>query len=134
MILVIGYTMTIKDIQQEFQKAYPFLDIRFSDRSHDFGAPITKGHWYDPDIRLFDITEISDAGFVYIQPWNKTWDVEEQFKTRFKLYPQIFRKDGDQWVQTAGTDDFTLEEQNEIGKQSLERRNGNLWIEREKFL
>lgn len=134
MILVIGDRTTIKDIQQEFQKAYPFLDIRFSDRPHEFGTATNKGHWYDADKRLFDITEISGPGYVYIQPWSKTWDVEEQFKTRFKLYPQIFRKEDDQWVQTAGTDDFTLEEQNEIGKQSLERRNGNLWIEREKFL
>lgn len=134
MIIEITGKTTIRDIQEQFQKTYPYLLIRFSDKHHEFGAPTNKGYWYAPSCRLHDIMSKPRAHYIDIHSWNKTGEVEEQFEKKFNLHPQIFRKEDDQWVQTAGTDILSLYEQNEIGKKSAEDAPGNLWIEREKFL
>ena len=134
MIVEITEKTTVKDIQQQFQKTYPYLMIRFSDKHHEFGAPTNKGYWYAPSFRLHDIMPKPRAHFIDIQTWHKTGEVEEQFERKFNLHPQIFRKEDDQWVQTAGTDILTLAEQNEIGRKNEESAAANLWIEREKFL
>ena len=55
MIIEITGKTTIRDIQEQFQKTYPYLLIRFSDKHHEFGAPTNKGYWYAPSCRLHDI-------------------------------------------------------------------------------
>jgi hypothetical protein len=44
--------------------------------------------------------------------------VEREFMDRFGLSVQVLSKNGDNWVQTTGTDDFTLKELNEIAMSS----------------
>lgn len=135
MILEINNTVTIKEVQRRFRAAFPFLKIEFSDRPHDWGEPVMDGHWYGIDFQLISLTKRAPlADFIIIQPWDKVGDVEEQFKTKFGLYPQILRREEYQWIQTAGTDELMLDELNEIGRRSIESRSGNLWIERETLL
>jgi hypothetical protein len=135
MILEINNTVTIKEVQKRFHAAFPFLKIEFSDQPHDWGEPVLDGHWHSVDFQLSTIARRAPmADFIIIQPWDKVGDVEEQIKTKFGLYPQIFRREEYHWIQTAGTDELTLDEQNDIGRRSLESRTGNLWIERETLL
>ena len=134
MILEINDKTTIKDIQKQFRKTYPFLKIEFSDKPHQFGEVTKGGHWYDPSFRLFKISRRNEVDYIEMQPWSRTGDVEEAFQRKFGLHPQIFRREEYQWIQTAGTDMFTLDEQNEIGQKTLERRANSYWIQREVLL
>lgn len=134
MIIKIDHKTRVKDIQKKISVAYPYLKIEFSDRPHREGAPTVKGHWYDESFRLLDIAKKPLPGSISIEPWDKTGRVEERFQARFGLYPQLFRKEDDKWIQTAGTDVFTLDEQNEIGRRSVERNTGSSWREREVLL
>jgi hypothetical protein len=47
--------------------------------------------------------------------------VEREFRERFGISIQVLRKEKDGWVQTTGTDDFTLKELNETGRNSSDR-------------
>ncbi len=134
MKIKINNSTTVNDVQQQFQKAYPYLKIEFADKSHEFGETTKTKHWYDKSFKLSAISKKLNADTIGVQGWKKTGDVEEEFKTKFLLFPQIYRREGSQWIQTAGTDVFTLDEQNEIGKKSMENPSDNLWIEREKIL
>lgn len=134
MTIKIDHSICIRQLNKKLQAGYPFLKIEFSDRPHGEGEQTRKGHWYDIGFKLFDIAKKKEVGFVSLQPWHKVGQVEELFKTRFGLYPQIFRRENDKWIQTAGTDVFTLDEQNEIGKKTVEKNNGSYWIEREILL
>jgi hypothetical protein len=64
----------------------------------------------------------------------KAGQVEEQMKEQFGLFTQIYRRNGYSWVETAGTDELSLDELNEIGKKSVLNYRNNLWIEREILL
>jgi hypothetical protein len=81
-----------------------------------------------------NIPGFSGEGYIDLQSWSRTGDVEDAFKTKLGLYPQIFRRLGYKWVETAGTDLLSLDEQNSIGRESLVKRSGNLWLEKEYIL
>lgn len=134
MTLKINTDTTIQNIQLRFQIAFPFLKIEFSDKPHKTGESITGGHWYDPSIPILSIAKKPHTGTIQIQPWHKTGHVEDLFQKNFGLYPQVFRKDRGEWIQTAGTDMFTLDEQNEIGRKLVDSTSGNSWLERESLL
>jgi hypothetical protein len=134
MIINITHKTTIKDIQRKMNVAYPFLKIEFADKSHQQGEKSPKCHWYDHSFKLLDIAKKSQAGWIVMQPWQKTGSVEEIFESRFGLHAQIFRKEKDQWIETAGTDVFTIEEQNEIGRKMVDKIHRPFRRERELLL
>jgi len=73
-------------------------------------------------------------GIIHFQPWMKTGQIEEQMKEQFGLFTQIYRRNGYEWIESAGTDELSLDEQNDIGKKSVLNYHHNLWIEREVLL
>ena len=67
-----------------------------------------------------EIRKQHNPGMIEIHSWRKTGMVEQELRKRFGLHVQIMRKHGDSWIQTAGTDELTLEEQNEIGQNATQ--------------
>lgn len=134
MKIVIYETTTVNVIQQRFSTAYPFLSIRFCNTPHGIGEESRKTNWYKGEMRLRDLTTKSLDNAVSIEPSVTTGAVEQAFETAFGLHAQIFRKEGERWVQTAGTDALTLDEQNEIGRVAAEEQQGAGWGDRAKRL
>lgn len=134
MTIKIDHKITIGQLNKKLQAAYPFLKMEFAAKPHSEGEQTIEGYWYDDECILLDIAKKPETGFVMLQPWNKAGQIEKLFKTRFGLYPQLFRRKDDRWIQTAGTDVFTLDEQNEIGKKTVEKTSGNYWMRREILL
>ena len=134
MKLEINHNSCIRNIQQDFHQEYPYLKMEFFSTPHQLGEMCTDGFQYDPGFCLAHIVKRKEQACLDIHPWQKTGDVEQAFRERFGLYVQIYRKENGRWIQTAGTDLFSLEEQNLIGKNLEEKREGNLWVEREKLL
>jgi len=134
MILHIDHKTTIEDIQRKFSTAFPFLKLEFFDKPHKTGEPMHKGHRLDPAFRLLDFAKKPHSGFIIIHPWDKTGFVERYFKEKFGLFPQIFRKEENKWIETAGTDVFTLEEQDGIGRRVVDKNHDPYWREREILL
>ena len=52
---------------------------------------------------------------IEIHFWQKVGLIEKIFKNKFGLFVQVFRQHGDKWIQSVGTDELTLEQQNEAG-------------------
>jgi hypothetical protein len=134
MIINITNKTTIKDVQRRFSVGFPFLKIEFSNKQHEMGERTENGRWYDPSFRVLSIAKKPEPGWVIVQPWQKTGYIEELFKERFGLYPQIFRREGNYWVETAGTDVFTLEEQNSIARKVVDTSRRFSWRERDLLL
>ena len=72
----------------------------------------------DPNVLVDDIKTTHVSGVLEILPLYKVSEVEKEFQQRFGLSVQIFRKEKNDWKQTNRTDDFTLKELNEIGRNS----------------
>ncbi len=115
MMIEINDSKTIELISNEFSARYPFLKIEFFDKPHHWqeGSPVN--HKIPHNKTIGEIRKRHNPGGLDIEPWQKAGTVEQQFHKRFGLNIQIYRHHGSTWIQTAGTDEFTLEEQNEIG-------------------
>jgi hypothetical protein len=134
MIINITHRTTINEIQRKVSIAYPFLKIEFCTKLQQPGERITKPHCCDPHLKLLDIAKRPEPGWVVLHPWYTTGYIKEVFKNRFGIYAQIFRKDNDRWTQILGTETFTLEEQNEIGRKMVDKNHEVFRRERELLL
>lgn len=120
MILEIDGTKKIEDIRKEFSTFYPFLSIEFFDKPHQVGEITSDKHLLPHNKTIQDIRKRHNPGMLEIHSWHKTGIVEQEFKKLYGLNVQILRRQGDIWIQTAGTDELTLEEQNEIGRNATQ--------------
>jgi hypothetical protein len=135
MTIEINKGSCIKDIQKAFCKEYPYLKIDFFDIPHNWGETTRKAHRYSPGFTIAAIESKKYAPTIFqFHPWMKTGDIEEKMKEQFGLFTQVYRRNGYAWIETAGTDELSLDEQNEIGKNSVLNYRNNLWIEREILL
>lgn len=122
---------SIRDLQQQFQKEFPFLKIEISDKRHGMGERIRYGHYYHPSFKIQAVAKRNQDGVIVIQPWQITGAVEQYLYDKFGLQAQIFRKEAEGWVETAGTDYINLDEQNEIGKNLALRAGASVWTQPE---
>ena len=120
MIINIHPQLKLKEIKRMFHDQYPFLTICFYTKSHGWQESVAGAIEYDQNSTVEDAASFPAKGLIEIHYWQKTGAVENEFSSRFHLHAQIFRRQGGVWVQTAGTDELTLEEQNEIGMKSEE--------------
>ena len=110
----------VKDVQQEFQKAFPFLKIEFFKRPHHEAEGSPASELVPPSMPLVWITGVLREGEIEIQPAEKVKDVEERFQNKFYLPVQVFRRNRDVWLETITTDYLSLAEQNEMGRNASE--------------
>ena len=47
----------------------------------------------------------------------KVFELEDSFQTLFGISAQVFRKSAGSWIETSVTDDWTLKQQNDQGKE-----------------
>ena len=122
MIIELNDKMKIADLNHLFIQQFPFLKLSFYNQPKNLQGESFSYHLLDSNLNLIKCTESKSLpGEIEIHFWHKTNDVENQFKKKFGLNVQIHRRNGDEWVQTVGTDGLMLEEQNKIGKQSVEK-------------
>jgi len=116
MIIEIDDTKTIGEIRKAFSERYPFLSLEFYDEPHEVQEVSSTRHVYPHDKKIREIRKRHNPGMLEIHSHHKTGVVELEFRERYGLNVQVLRHHGHEWLQTAGTDELTLEEQNEIGR------------------
>jgi hypothetical protein len=117
MNLTIRPNRLISDIQQEFNAMFPFLKLEFfrnkPGRTLDYsGNNIIRNSHKVSDGQA----ELTD-GSLTIEPLMTVKQLEKDFKNEFSLAVQVFRRSGNVWLETTMTDDWTLQHQNEHGKE-----------------
>lgn len=131
MIINITYKTTIKKIRKKINEIYPFLKIEFCTTSKGKGEGVLNHHFCNPDLRLLDIAKKPEPGWIVMHPWHTIRYIKDAFKNRFEVHAKFFRKEDDQWIEILGTEGFTLQEQNEIGQEVMEKRHEVYRMERE---
>jgi len=116
MLVEINNSLRIGDIKDAFNAAFPFLNIEFFTKPHDWGKPSSMASRLPRENKISQLRIVQNPAALEIHGWHTTGAVEQEFGKIFGLYIQIFRRDGKDWVQTTGTDNRTLEEQNEAGR------------------
>lgn len=117
MELVINETKTVGEIQKAFNKRFPYLKISFFKKPHAAGeaSPLSEMHHVDELIK--DIRHKDKNGIISIDGDMQVNQLEMLFQEVFGLSVQIFRKSGENWLQTTTTDSWTLNQQNIKGKE-----------------
>jgi len=117
MYLRITPNRLISDLQKDFNNAFPFLKIEFFQNRNQQLPAFTFQQILPQHKRIVDgQTSITD-GDIEISPATKVKDLEKIFKDQFCLAAQVFRRSGNLWLETTMTDDWTLGQQNEHGRE-----------------
>jgi len=108
----------IKELQDSFTTAYPFLKIEFFKQEHGFQQASAEKQ------RLPAKLKISEAGKGFLKEGEielsdlmTVGEFERDMQDRFGLSMQVFRKSGNIWLETTMTDSWTLKQQNDHGKE-----------------
>jgi hypothetical protein len=116
MKLRIAPTRLISEVQDDFNKSFPYLKLEFYQNKN--GQKRST-----PEIRMPHNKRLGDCqariadGELEIVKEMKAKDLEKALKEMFGLTAQVFRHSGSLWLQTTVTDDWSLEKQNDHGRE-----------------
>jgi hypothetical protein len=116
MIISINDNRTLSEIQEEFNRHFPFLKLEFFSRSHKTGAVTAKRFLKPNNKTIGESRSIHNEGKLIIDKQMTVGDLEQQFKEMYGLNVQLFRKSGNTWLETSVTDSWSLQKQNDQGE------------------
>ena len=125
MNLHIAPNSLISDIQKEFNKAFPFLKIEFFNNKSFSRTEFSAQQIIAANRRIVDTQLAIKDGDIQINEEMKVIELEKLFKDKFKLAVQVFRKSGNLWLETTMTDNWTLAQQYNHGREISTGKNTN---------
>ena len=108
---------TTAQIKEKFSKTYPFLKLEFYKKAHAVGQASPKSDLIEEELPINEIRKPNSEGDFVFTPENTVNDVEQGFEKNYGIHVQVLRKSRGLWLETTATDDWTLKEQNETGKE-----------------
>ena len=122
-ILVLGMMLpifangVIREVQDEFTKAFPFLKIEFFRNTDSLRQMRHAGQTQVPGNSTIRQawTSFKEEGMMEVLDTTTVHDLETGFRERFGLSVHVFRKSGNLWIETTMTENWTLKQQNEHG-------------------
>lgn len=117
MNLQISPNRLISDIQKEFNKVFPFLKLEFFYNKNQSRSKISAKEIIPHNKKIGDEQRIVTDGEIIINDEMKVNELENIFKQKFSLSAQVFRKSGNLWLETTMTDNWTLLQQNNHGRE-----------------
>jgi hypothetical protein len=115
MTLHIGQESQIRNIQNEFNKVYPFLKIEFFKNSSK-KKPLQKSEKMNAGEKVKLVVHLNGSNKIDIGNQRTVAQLQEDFKKLFGLNALVYRKSGNLWIEPSLTDDWTLEQQNSEGE------------------
>ena len=117
MRLHIAPNRLISDIQNEFNNAFPFLKLEFFNNKHYSSAGFSVNEMILRGKKIGESQTVITDGYIEVKESMKVNELEKIFRTQFSLAVQVFRKSGKIWLETTITDNWTLEQQNNHGRE-----------------
>lgn len=111
--LTFSPSVTIRELQQEFQKRYHWLKIEFYSIPHSISDKKVSKNMFSSGKSLQEIGYRLPSVTIEIDDKMSVKELEEIIHKKTGLYAQVFRKSGKIWLETSATDNWTLGEQNE---------------------
>lgn len=118
--LTIRHDSTLRDIKAAFRAAFPFLKLEFFQRPHADGVASPRREMFSDKLRVSDIRDARNEGAIELSDNLTVTSLEAEFRERFGLYVQVFRKAGRLWLETGVTDHWSLSQQNLHGAEAEE--------------
>jgi hypothetical protein len=117
MRLLINAEKLIMDLRKEFSVAYPFCSLSFLIMKCE-KTRYSSFKKIDHERALRDAGMLKNhKGYIDIKDSTTVLDLENVLMDEFGLSAQVFRKSGNIWLETTMTDDWTLKQQNDHGRE-----------------
>lgn len=107
----------IRNIQHNFSEQYPFLKLQFYRNPHQPGEASSRREQLSASLPIEEVTMFHTGGKIDIGQDKTVAEVEADFLHRLGLCVQIMRKAGNIWITTTDTDQWTLQQQNDKGRE-----------------
>lgn len=107
----------IGDVQADFERAYPFLRLDFYKKAN--GKPAESKLKLSKSIPL-SVTGMHQEGELSVHDAMTVGELEEIFNNQFGAAVQVSRRSGSIWLETTMTDNWTLKQQNDHGRELSE--------------
>lgn len=118
MIMKLTKNKAISELQEEFNTAYPFLRISFYKPSREKkSAPVRQKLNH---AMILAKAGLSGEGEIAVTETTTVKQLEQDFLGRFGLFMQVSRRSGSIWLETTMSDDWTLKQQNDHGRELSE--------------
>src|SRR5215212_8694065 len=116
MVININDTKKLKNIKEEFNLLFPYLNIEFFSKPYSRGEGSSKVQAANENNTIAECRNKHNSGLLEITPDMTVSDLENTFMNLYGLFVQVFRKSGSVWLETTVTDNWSLEEQNKQGE------------------
>jgi hypothetical protein len=117
MTITITKDRIIKDIQKEFNLEYPFLKIEFFKKGYQMKRSVYKETGLSKEMMVGLNKLGSSLEGLQITGNMTVKELERKCEEVLGLSVQVYRKSGNLWLETTMTDNWTLNQQNESGRQ-----------------
>ena len=117
MNLTIRPNRLISEIQQEFNTMFPFLKLEFFRNKPGRSLEYSQNNIIGNSHKVSDGQGVLTDGSLTIEPLMTVKQLEKDFRNEFSLAVQVFRRSGNVWLETTMTDGWTLQHQNEHGRE-----------------
>lgn len=107
----------IKDIQDEFSQAFPFLKIEFQRKAHPFMNSAQRIYALPNEFIKGHTVKTHAKRIIEITPSMTVRELEDSCEKNFGVYVQFYRKSGILWLKVTMTDNWTMKQQNELGSE-----------------
>ena len=108
----------VSDIQHAFNQAYPFLKLDLYEISKDRQSPSKKIKLHRN--MVLDKTGMIREGEIKIPASMTVGELEHILHEIYGINAQVSRKSGTIWLETTMTNNWTLQQQNEHGRELSE--------------
>lgn len=115
MVIEVMKNKTIADLQDDFNQLYPFLRLDFYKNVNGRLGSFLKQK-LNKTVLLYNAGNQKE-GKLEITDFMTVEQLEKIFQNRFGMSVQVSRKSGSVWLETTMTDNWTLKQQNEHGRE-----------------
>ena len=115
MTLLISNEKQVQDLQHQFSARYPFLKLEFyRSVKTDPALPVRK---YLQPSTVLKAAGLTTPGMLEVNDEMTVVELESSLLKNFGLIAQVSRKCGMLWIETTMTNKWTLQKQNEHGRE-----------------
>jgi len=107
----------IANIQADFAEQYPYLKLHFYKNPHQEGTLSAKTEQLPAYLPIEEVTMFHTGGKIDIGQERTVAEIETDFLRKFGLCVQVMRQSGSIWLTTTDTDRWTLQQQNDKGRE-----------------
>lgn len=119
MELEVKEEQTVLETRKAFQKMFDGLKIEFFQKSHEEGESSNVGGRWLGTTAMIDIVNCDLPFTITLSKDMTVAEVEAAWERTAGVHTQVFRNMHGLWIETVQTDNYTLEKQMELSKNSI---------------